>query len=121
MEIVQSQTTGTIVCGEPYLAMSVDDVRGIVGTPKVEINGIPETLFQGAEASTGWQPNLRVPLREVKELDGHMEFSIDMDFAGTEQMGVIPVGDSNYVKLTSSWPPPYLRGSFSPRTRTVNG
>jgi inner membrane protein len=78
MEIVQPQTTGTVVWGEPNLAMSVDDVRGIVGTPKVVINGIPETMLQGADATTGWQPNLRIPLHGVKEWNGHMEFAIDM-------------------------------------------
>jgi inner membrane protein len=30
MEIVQPQTTGKVEWGEPYLAMSVEDVRGIV-------------------------------------------------------------------------------------------
>jgi inner membrane protein len=30
-EVVDPQTTGTVVWGEPYLALSVDDVRGIVG------------------------------------------------------------------------------------------
>ena len=41
MEIVQPQTAGKVEWGEPYLAMSVDDVRGIVGTPTVVVNGTP--------------------------------------------------------------------------------
>jgi inner membrane protein len=32
VEIVPPQTTGQVEWGEPYLAMSVEDVRGIVGT-----------------------------------------------------------------------------------------
>ena len=70
IDIVQPQTTGTVEWGQPYLAMSVDDVRGVVGTPKVVVDGIPETMFQGAESTMGWRPNLRVPLRGVKELNG---------------------------------------------------
>src|SRR5271168_3279463 len=92
VEIVPPQTTGQVEWGEPYLAMSVEDVRGIVGTPTVVVNGIPQTMFQGTESTMGWQPNLRVPLRGVKELQGHMEFAIDMDLAGTEQPSVAPVG-----------------------------
>jgi inner membrane protein len=119
VEIVQPQTTGKVEWGEPYLAMSVEDVRGIVGTPVVVVNGIPETMFQGAESTMGWQPNLRVPLRGVKELNGRVEFAIDMNLAGTEQLSVAPVGDSNHVELSSTWRSPLFAGQFLPRTRDV--
>jgi inner membrane protein len=121
MEIVPPQTTGTVVWGEPYLAMSVEDVRGIVGTPTVVVNGVPETMLQGADSTMGWQPNLRVPLRGVKELKGHVEFAIDMDLAGTEQLSVAPVGDSNHVELSSTWRSPLFAGQFLPRAREVGG
>jgi inner membrane protein len=121
MNIAQPQTTGKVEWGEPYLAMSVQDARGIVGTPKVSVNGTPETMFQGADSSMGWQSNLRVPLRGVKELNGRLEFAIDMDLAGTEQLSVAPVGDSNHVELTSTWPSPLFAGQFLPRTRDVGG
>jgi inner membrane protein len=121
IEIVQPQTTGTVEWGEPYLAMSVEDVRGIVGTPKVTVNGVPEMMFQGAESTTAWQPNLRVPLHGVKELNGHLDFSIDMNLAGTEQLSIAPVGDSNHIELTSPWRSPLFAGQFLPRTREVSG
>lgn len=121
VEIVPPQTTGQVEWGEPYLAMSVEDVRGIVGTPTVVVNGTPETMFQGAESTMGWQPNLRVPLRGARELKGHMEFAIDMDLAGTEQLSVAPVGDSNHVQLSSTWRSPLFAGRFLPRTREVGG
>jgi inner membrane protein len=121
LEIVPPLTTGQVMWGEPYLAMSVEDVRGIVGTPTVVVNGAPETMLQGAESTMGWQPNLRVPLRGVKELKGHMEFAIDMNLAGTEQLSVAPVGDSNHVELSSTWRSPLFAGRFLPRTREVGG
>src|ERR1035441_4845530 len=99
--------------------MSVSDVRGIVGTPAVRVNGKPETMFQGVDSTMGWQPNLRVPLRGAKELNGHMEFAIDMDLAGTEQLSVAPVGDSTHVELSSTWRSPLFAGQFLPRTRDV--
>ena len=121
MEIVPPQTTGAVEWGEPYLAMSVEDVRGIVGTPTVVINGMPQTMLQGAESTMGWQPNLRVPLHGMKELNGHLEFSIDMDLAGTEQLSVAPVGDSNHVEVNSTWRSPLFAGRFLPRAREVGG
>jgi inner membrane protein len=119
MEIVQPQTAGKVEWGEPYLAMSVEDVRGIVGTPTAVVNGTAEAMFQGAESTMGWQPNLRVPLRGVKELNGPVEFAIDMNLAGTEQLSVAPVGDSNHVELSSTWRSPLFAGQFLPRTRDV--
>jgi inner membrane protein len=121
MEVAPPKTAGTVEWDEPYLAMSVEDVRGIVGTPKVMVNGTPETMLQGGESTMGWQPNLRVPLRGRKELNGHVEFSIDMDLAGTEQLSVAPVGNSNHVELSSTWHSPLFAGQFLPRTREVGG
>ncbi len=121
MEVVQPQTSGKVDWGEPYLAMSVEDVRGIVGTPKVTVNGATETMFQGAESTMGWQPNLRIPLRGIKELNGHVEFTVEMDLAGTEQLSVAPVGDSNHIELTSPWRSPLFAGRFLPRSRDVSG
>jgi inner membrane protein len=121
VEIVPLQATGQVEWDEPYLAMSVEDVRGIVGTPTVVVNGASETMLQGAESTMGWQPNLRVPLRGMKELNGHLEFAIDMDLAGTEQLSVAPVGDSNHVELSSTWRSPLFAGRFLPRTREVGG
>jgi inner membrane protein len=92
-----------------------------VGTPVAVVNGTPETMFQGAESTMGWEPNLRVPLRGVKELNGRVEFSIDMNLAGTEQLSVAPVGDSNHVELSSTWRSPLFAGQFLPRTREVGG
>jgi hypothetical protein len=50
-----------------------------------------------------------------------MEFAIDMDLAGTEQLSVAPVGDSNHVELSSTWRSPLFAGRFLPRTREVGG
>jgi inner membrane protein len=116
-EVVDPQTVGTVVWGEPYLALSVDDVRGIVGTPAVVVDGVPRPMFQGAPATRGWQPNLRVPLRGVKAMNGHVEFAIDMNLGGTEELSIAPVGDSNHLEVSSLWASPLFAGHFLPRAR----
>ena len=119
MDITPPQTTGKIQWGEPYLALSVEDVRGIVGTPKVTINGVPATMIQGGESAMGWQPNLRAPLQGFNEMNGHIEFDIDLVLAGTEKFSMAPIADSNHVELTSPWQSPLFAGEFLPRTRDV--
>jgi inner membrane protein len=118
-DVVDPQTEGTVVWGEPYLALSVTDVRGIVGRPKVLVNGIEETMLQGAPATTGWQPNLRIPLHGMSALKGHVDFAIDLNLAGTETLSMAPVGDTNLLEIRSDWRSPLFGGQFLPRTRDV--
>jgi inner membrane protein len=119
LDVVDPLTEGTVVWGEPYLELSVADVRGIVGTPKVLVNGVAVPILQGAPDTTGWQPNLHVPLHGMNALKGHLDFSIEMNLAGTETLGIAPVGDSNHLEIRSSWRSPLFGGQFLPRTRDV--
>jgi inner membrane protein len=118
-DLVNPQTEGRVTWGEPYLALSVKDVRGIVGRPKVSVNGVEEAMYQGAPATTGWQPNLRVPLQGASSLSGHIDFSMDLNLAGTETLSLAPVGDSNLLEIKSAWRSPLFGGQFLPRTRDV--
>jgi inner membrane protein len=118
-DVVDPHTEGTVVWGEPYLALSVTDVRGIVGTPKVLVNGAEETMLQGAPSATGWQPNLKVPLHGLTALKGTVDFSVDLNLAGTETLSFAPVGDTNTLDIRSDWRSPLFGGQFLPRTRDV--
>jgi len=118
-DIVAPPTEGTVVWGEPYLALSVTDTRGIVGSPKVTVNGVDETMLQGAPATTGWQPNLRVPLHGATSLNGRIDFAVDLFLAGTQTLSFAPVGDANELELQSNWGSPLFGGQFLPRTREV--
>jgi inner membrane protein len=119
LDVVDPLTEGIVVWGEPYLELSVADVRGIVGTPKVLVNGVAETILQGAPETTGWQPNLHVPLRGVSVEKGHLNFVLELNLAGTETLGIAPVGDSNHLEIQSSWRSPLFDGQFLPRTREI--
>lgn len=107
--------------GEPYFALSVADVRGIVGRPTVTINGIGQVMVQGGSSGSGWQSNLRVPLRGVTALTGRVVFDMAIDLAGTEKLSIAPSGDSNHVDLRSTWVSPLFAGQFLPRSRMVSG
>ena len=125
IDLVDPQTQGTVVWGEPYLALSVSDVRGIVGTPRVTVNGREQTMRQGAPAASGWQPNLRVPLGAMGgpgggPLRGRLDFDVDMNLAGTQALSLAPVGDSNRFEVASAWASPLFGGRFLPRTREIS-
>jgi inner membrane protein len=119
LDVVDPLAEGNVLWGEPYLELSVADVRGIVGTPRVLVNGVAETMLQGAPETTGWQPNLRVPLRGVSVQKGHLNFVLELNLAGTETLGIAPIGDSNHLEIQSGWKSPLFDGQFLPRTREV--
>ena len=119
IEASPPQTTGTVAWGEPYLAMSVDDVRGFVGSPTVMVNGQPQPLVHSSDALTGWTPNLHIPLRNLKSTDTHIDFTMDINLGGTEKLSIAPIADSNHIELTSAWHSPLFDGQFLPRDRSV--
>jgi inner membrane protein len=120
IDVADPPTEGTVVWGEPYLAFAISDARGIAATPKVLVNGVAEPMVQGAPATSGWQPNLRVPLRGMTALKAPLDFAIDLSLDGTETLNIAPVADSNRFYMQSSWRSPLFAGQFLPATRDID-
>lgn len=120
MEVQDQKLEGKIVYGEPYLALSVSDVRGIVGTPKMTVNGFPVQMIQGGSAVAALNADLKVPLRVTPGgLQGPLRYELNLVLGGTERLAVAPVGDSNHIEVKSTWSSPLFAGRFLPRTREV--
>jgi inner membrane protein len=119
-DIVDPATEGTVVWGEPYLAFSVSDVRGIQGTPKVTVNGAELSMLQKAPTSASWKSNLQAPLSGAHELNGKLDFEVALNLAGTESLSVAPVADMNFVEIQSPWKSPLFDGQFLPRQRDIS-
>ena len=47
-------------------------------------------------------------------------FRITFVLAGTERFGFVPLGDSNHVELSSTWPHPNFDGDYSPRNPEIS-
>jgi inner membrane protein len=119
ISVAKPATTGDVTWGEPYLALSVDDVRGFVGTPAVTVNGQSASIVQGADpVSANWTPNLHIPLRNVPAANGQLDFAIDLALNGTERLSISPVADSNHIELASTWHAPLFDGQFLPHSHT---
>jgi inner membrane protein len=111
--------------GQPYLALGIADVRGLVGTPNLRVDGRSIALQAGAGALEAASKGLHAPLRMQGDAasgvlsDGRkveLEFVLD----GTRSLSVVPVGDDTRVDIASSWPHPQFSGSFSPHERSVD-
>ena len=103
--------------GEPWLSYGIADVRGLVGSPQLVIDGVRRTIEQGAWEGQGIHARLTVPAPgDTIRLATRLGFVL----GGTESLAMVPLGGSNHFAIDSSWPHPQFTGSFLPRSRTVD-
>lgn len=105
--------------GVPYLVFGISDVRGLIGTPSLRVDGAPTSLESGTKSLKRFS-GMHAMLPAIA--DGAVAGSqVEMDFVlkGTHSLAVAPIGDDNQVSLASSWPHPKFDGS-SPRSKISN-
>lgn len=121
---------GKVEFGVPYLAFRVKDARGIVGRPAVKVDGhalpVEGAALSKLEQDSPVHPdvlagtNLRVVLPGADVQKKGLDFSIDLALAGTQQLDIVPVADSNHFEISSSWAEPLFAGQFLPRDRDIS-
>jgi len=112
---------GTREFGQPYLSFGIADVRGLVGTPVLKVDGAVLPLQQGNgghRAGRGVHAFLAKPVDPGERLRVSSHF--DSRLAGTETLAIVPLGDSNRVALDSAWPHPQFAGRFLPHSRSID-
>jgi inner membrane protein len=111
--------------GQPYLALGIADVRGLVGTPNLRVDGRAVALQPGAGALEAASKGLHAPLHLTGDvasgaLSSGRKVELEFVLDGTRSLGVVPVGDDTRVSLSSSWPHPLFGGSFLPNERSID-
>lgn len=100
--------------GQPWLSYGMADVRGLVGTPRLSVNGVPAQVLQGQGAKDGMGLHARLP---VPAAGTRLALATRLDFVlgGTESLSLVPLGQQNRFALSSDWPHPRLSGKFPAR------
>jgi len=102
--------------GEPWLAYGIADVRGLMGSPRLRIDGTDRTIEQGSHDGPGIHARLAIPAAGTAiRFDSRLDFVL----GGTESLALVPLGKRNHFVIDSPWPHPQFAGSFLPRTRTI--
>jgi len=105
--------------GQPWLSYGVADVRGLVGTPRLRIDGHEFALEEGFGSREGGGVHVRL----AKPLAGQplrLGTRLGFTLGGTESLALVPLAKNSVFKLNSSWPHPRFGGSFLPRSRDVS-
>jgi inner membrane protein len=113
------------VYGQPYLGVGISDVRGLVGTPNLRVDGQALPLQAGSGALSAVSPGVNALLPALADsshgtLGGLRQVEMEFVLDGTRALSVVPVGDANEIALSSAWPHPLFGGRFLPNERSID-
>lgn len=109
----------TRVYGQPHLAVGISDVRGLVGTPRLQVDGRAVALESGAGALADRSAGVHAELSPLADpVAGRLQAGnvVDMQFVldGTRRLAIAPIADNNEIALRSAWQHPSFGGRFLP-------
>ena len=107
------------VYGQPYVVVGMADVRGLVGTPSMKVDGVPRTLAAGTGAMSSRMEGIHALLEVQGGALPASEVHLDMALAGTQTLGIAPIADSNDIAMSSPWRQPLFGGRFLPNSKTL--
>jgi len=110
--------------GTPYLALGISDVRGVVGSPSLRVDGRPLPLRPGVGRASTLGPGLHAPVTGLVDAQGGTlaasDVVLDLQVNGTRALSVVPAGDDNRISLEARWPHPSFSGAFLPNERSTD-
>ncbi len=137
------KTDDTVDLTNVNLSFILNDNRGIIGTPKITLNGehyevipgIPNKKLVGSVTRTtsraygfsgsseyskehdideGFQ--LEIDREMLKE---PLHYKIEMTLRGTSELHVVAIGKESTLHMTSDWPHPSFTGTFIPTSHEI--
>jgi inner membrane protein len=118
----REKTDSRIAIGQPFVALGIDDVRGIRNIPRIQWNDHAIEFEQGSGLQS-FRAGLHAPvdMQEWKRAPS-VKFSFNLGLDGIERLQFSPVAKNNLVTLKSRWPHPQFGGRFmpSPKDRTID-
>jgi inner membrane protein len=107
-----------ILWDKAYLSLGITDMRGIQDKIIIHFNGADYNAEPGLKSIDLAEAGVSTMISPLTPNEPHA-FSFDLNLNGSEQINIIPVGESNAVKINSSWPSPSFNGAFLPAVREV--
>ncbi|MDY6990955.1 MAG: cell envelope integrity protein CreD [Thermodesulfobacteriota bacterium] len=110
--------SNSILWDKAYLSLGLTDLRGIQDKIVISFNKSAYDANPGLKTTDLAAAGVSTLIKPLMPNEAN-SFSFDLNLNGSEQVSLIPVGESNTVKINSSWPSPSFNGAFLPATREV--
>ena len=118
----RSNDKSRLTLGQAYLALAIDDVRGLHQIPVLNW-GDAQAEFQQGTGINALPAGIQAQLPALDlQTAGNSSFSFDLKLDGIQRLAFTPVGKNNEITLQSNWPHPNFSGRFLPSItdRTIN-
>jgi inner membrane protein len=103
---------------DAFVTIAINDLRGTRQGLVLDWAGAKKPLLPGSQLP-GYTTGATALLGDGKPINTPVEFSIPIDFNGSEGIYFAPFGVQNEAVLKSNWPDPAFRGAFLPADRLV--
>ena len=103
---------------DAFVTIAVNDLRGTREGIVLDWGGARRPLLPGSQVP-GYTTGATASLGTDKPIASEIEFSIPLDFNGSEGIFFAPFGVQNEAILKSNWADPAFRGAFLPAERSV--
>ncbi len=108
-----------ILWDKAYLSLGITDMRGIQDKIIMNFNNSLYNANPGLKTTDLAEAGVGTLIRPLTPNEPN-KFSFALDLNGSEQINLIPVGETNTMKINSSWPSPSFNGAFLPTAREVS-
>lgn len=103
---------------DAFVTIAINDLRGTRESIVLDWGGNKRPMLPGSQVP-GYTTGATALLGGDKPIATEVEFSIPLDFNGSEGIFFAPFGVKNEATLKSNWPDPAFRGAFLPADRSV--
>jgi inner membrane protein len=104
---------------DAFVTIAVNDLRGTREGLILDWGGTKRPLLPGSQVP-GYTTGATASLGNDKPIASDIEFSIPLDFNGSDGIFFAPFGVQNEATLKSNWPDPAFRGAFLPTSHSVS-
>jgi inner membrane protein len=111
---------GQMQCNAPVLMLAIDDPRGIRYL-RAQFNGQDHALKAGT-LHTSYKRGMHaeLPSNALSTNADGWNAELALEFVGTQQLGIVPVGDTVSIKMSSNWPHPSFIGRIAPSEHNIS-
>src|SRR5438270_7009449 len=103
---------------DAFVTIAINDLRGTREAIVLDWGGRKHPMLPGSQVP-GYTTGATASLGGDQPISSEIQFSIPLDFNGSEGIYFAPFGVQNEATLKSNWPDPAFRGAFLPADRSV--
>lgn len=113
-------TSENILWDQSVFSIGITDMRGIQDSIVVKFNDKSYNVGPGLKTTDIVSSGVTSAIPLSADDSNKNAFSFELNLNGSEQIHIIPVGESTSVNLKSDWPSPSFNGAFLPTTREIS-